>query len=99
MVRVWYLIDQWFGFGMLRLIRNVEADLVSTLVVVARVAEVNWAALQDQEWFSYDYGQGMLLLTPGEVQLIARMLERMKLRETCSVWPAQLIVLGMQLVG
>lgn len=48
------MIEKWFGFGILHLIRKLEVHLVLTLVAVARVADVVWAALPDQEWFPYD---------------------------------------------
>lgn len=32
---------------------------------MAVVAEVDWAAFPHQEWFLYDFAQGMLVLRPG----------------------------------
>lgn len=65
---VWVLmlmIEKWFGLGILHLILNMELNAVLELVVLARVAGVDRAAMPDQEWFSYDYAQGMLVLSPG----------------------------------
>lgn len=42
-------IDESFKLGLLRLIRNMEVDSVLTLVSVARVQEINWAVLPNQE--------------------------------------------------
>lgn len=56
------MIEKWFGLDILRLIRNMEVDLVLTLVAVARVVKVYWAAFPYQQFFWYDYAQGMLVL-------------------------------------
>lgn len=41
--------------GTLRLIHNMEVDPVLVLVAMARGVVVDWAALPDKEWTSYDY--------------------------------------------
>lgn len=60
------MIEDWFGLGILRLIRNMKVDPMLALVPVARVAEVSRAALPDQKGFTYDYVRGMLVSRPGE---------------------------------
>lgn len=37
------MLDKWFGFRTLRLIRNMEVDPVLEFVAVARVVEGKWA--------------------------------------------------------
>lgn len=45
------MVDKWYGSGILRLIRNMEVNLVLTLDAMACVVEVDWEALLDQEEF------------------------------------------------
>lgn len=59
------MIEELFELGILCLIRKMEMDLVLTLVAVASVVEGAWEALPGQEWFPYNYPQGMLVLRPG----------------------------------
>lgn len=59
------MIDKWFGFGIVCLIRNMEVDLVLVLILKARVADVDYAALPEQELFLHDYAQEMVVLRPG----------------------------------
>lgn len=39
------MVEEWFELGILHLRRNMEVDPVLALVAVARVANVDWAAL------------------------------------------------------
>lgn len=46
------MIDEWLRLDILRVIQNMEGELVLALIAVACKAKVVWAAFSDQEWFS-----------------------------------------------
>lgn len=58
------MIENLSGLDILRLARSMEVDPTLGLVAVARVAELDWAVVLDQEWFPYDNAQEILALRP-----------------------------------
>lgn len=62
------MIEECFGLGTLCLVRSMEVEPLLALVAMTRVAKVGGESLPHQEWFPYDYTQGMRELRPEEVR-------------------------------
>lgn len=58
------MIAKWFGFGTMRLIRNIKINTVLALIAVGRVAKAGWATLQNRELFPNDFAQETNVLRP-----------------------------------
>lgn len=93
------MIEEWISFGILRLLRSIEMGPVLALVAVARVPEVFWAALPDQEWLSHDHSRRMIVLRPGEVRRLKRVQKKVKGEEAVNPWYGRCAALVMQLLG
>lgn len=65
MLRVpFLLIKKWVSLGILRLLDHIDIDSVLAFVAIARLCkvEVDWTALGDQLYFSYEYDKGVLVV-------------------------------------
>lgn len=55
------LVEQWFSFGLLRCIRDMAIEPVMAMVAVACVAEIDWSAQPEQEWFPFNYEESSIV--------------------------------------
>lgn len=77
------MLDECFWLSVQSLKRNMEVELVLALVVLARVVELNWAALPDWEWLSYEHGQGAIVMKPGVSSTASQDFEGFEACEVC----------------
>lgn len=45
---------------------------MTKLAAIARLTEIDWIAMEDQEWFSYSYDEGRIIHLPAELPLVRR---------------------------
>lgn len=63
------LVIKWFSFGILQLLDRLYFDPVLAIVAIARVCEVEWAALSDRSRFLYEYCDGLIIAFKAGVPL------------------------------
>lgn len=56
------LIKEWVSLGISRISDRLYVDQALPFVAIARVCEVNCAALDDQRSFPYEYNDGVLIV-------------------------------------
>lgn len=61
--------------------RNMEVDPVLAFVAVGRVTEVDWDAFKDQDWFSYDYAKGKVVVLPAKLPMRRLSADGVEVRE------------------
>lgn len=57
------------------------ANPVLAIIAVARLLEINWCALDDQEWFSYNYLEGKNMARSAEPPMVCRSARGTEVRE------------------
>lgn len=75
------LIWSWYALGICPLLRNMVLDPVLALVAIGRLTETHWEAVEDHDWFSYNYEDGKIMLLPEEPPWVRRSVSGFEERE------------------
>lgn len=63
-------IKSGYAVGICRLIQNMAVDPMLALVAIGQLTEIDWKALEDQDWFPFNYDDGKILVLLAESLLV-----------------------------
>lgn len=77
-------IKAWYKLKLLWLIRDMEMDAVLVFIAEGRRAEVDWDAMDGQEWFPYMYAEGKILVITAKPPMMRRNASGVKVAKTAN---------------